>query len=317
MLSCIECDSDFNFYEDKLVCKQRHQFPIRNNVPEILPNNYVSDLKNTASLYGELWKKDVITLNCEAPLDWHLKEVQKVLPFQIVKGKVGLEIGCGYGLDSIAMAKDNPDTHIFSIDLSEGVFLAEKLKHNLKNISFIRTSATKLPFRNNIFDFAYSYGVLHHLPQPIDGFREMIRVLKPGTRFFLYLYEDHRDNFIKYYALKLISFLRHMSTRLQPRHLELLSIMMSPLIILIFSWPSRILSKLPITQDLGKKMPFNFGKGLFSLRGNLCDRFGAPCEHRFHRKQLADIFTKLHCRDLFFTKLEKSAGWVVSGEKKI
>src|SRR3989338_3223860 len=193
MLSCIVCGSGFNFYEGKLVCEQTHEFPIKNNVPEILPNNYISDLKTTASIYGELWKKDVEDLNYEFPLDWHLKEVQKVLPFQIVTGKVGLEIGCGYGLDSITMAQNNPDTHIFSVDLSEGIFLAEKLKRDLKNISFIRTSATKLPFRDNIFDFVYSYGVLHHLPNHLDGFYEMVRVLKPEARFFLYLYEDHRD----------------------------------------------------------------------------------------------------------------------------
>ena len=317
MLSCIECSSDFCSCEGKLVCKQGHEFPIKNNVPEILPNNYISDLKKTASIYGKLWRKDVENLNYESSLDWHLKEVQKVLPFQIVKGKVGLEIGCGYGLDSITMAQDNPNTHIFSVDLSEGVFLAEKLKHNLKNISFIRASATKLPFRDNTFDFVYSYGVLHHVPNSLEGFCEMVRVLKPRARFFLYLYEDHRDHFIKYYPLKLISFLRRLSTQLKPKNLELLSIIMSPFIVLFFSWPSRILSKLPFTQDLAKKIPFNFGKGLFSLRGDLYDRFAAPYEHRFHKQQLIDIFTKLHCEDLFFTKLEKSAGWVVSGGKEI
>src|SRR3989338_4372252 len=260
MLSCIECGSNFYFDQDKIVCQKKHEFPIRNNIPEILPNNYISDLKKTASVYSKLWKKDAEILSHESSLDWHLKEVQKVLPFQIVTGKVGLEIGCGYGLDSVTMAKDNPSTHIFSIDLSEGIFLAEKLKHNLKNVSFIRTSATKLPFRDNTFDFVYSYGVLHHLPNPLEGFCEMIRVLKPGACFFLYLYEDHRDNFVKFYPLRLVSFLRRISTRLRPEHLQALSTIMSPFIIIFFSWSSRILSKLPMTQSLAKKIPFNLGK---------------------------------------------------------
>ena len=143
----------------------------------------------------------------------------------------------------------------------------------------------------------------------------MVRVLKPEARFFLYLYEDHRDYFIKYYPLKLVSFLRRMSTQLTPKHLELLSTILSPLIVLFFSWPSRMLNKIPMTRKLARKIPFNFGTGLFSLRGDLYDRFAAPYEHRFHKQQLIDIFTKLHCKDLFFSKLEKNAGWVVSGQK--
>jgi len=39
-------------------------------------------------------------------------------------------------------------------------------------------------------------------------------------------------------------------------------------------------------------MPFDFGTGLFSLRGDLYDRFNAPIEHRFRARQAKDLFVK-------------------------
>ena len=39
-----------------------------------------------------------------------------------------------------------------------------------------------LPFAAESFDIAFSFGVLHHLPDPEAGFRNLVSLVKPGGR---------------------------------------------------------------------------------------------------------------------------------------
>jgi ubiquinone/menaquinone biosynthesis C-methylase UbiE len=43
--------------------------------------------------------------------------------------------------------------------------------------------ATQTPFQDNLFDGVFCTATLHHLPEPLDGVRELYRMLKPGGRF--------------------------------------------------------------------------------------------------------------------------------------
>lgn len=45
---------------------------------------------------------------------------------------------------------------------------------------FVQCSALNLPFKDATFSTAVSFGVLHHLPDPIAGVRECLRTLKDG-----------------------------------------------------------------------------------------------------------------------------------------
>jgi ubiquinone/menaquinone biosynthesis C-methylase UbiE len=48
--------------------------------------------------------------------------------------------------------------------------------------------AENLPFADNSFDIAYSYGVMHHSPDTARCLREAFRVLKPGGHARIMLY---------------------------------------------------------------------------------------------------------------------------------
>ena len=60
-----------------------------------------------------------------------------------------------------------------------------------------------MPFADSSFDFVYSIGVLHHLPDPPLAFREVYRVLSPGGRALIAVYQRHS---LKAYASHLIRF---------------------------------------------------------------------------------------------------------------
>lgn len=280
---------------------------------DILAKKGIKDIvKSTSKIYSYLWISDT---SKEPPERYHYHRMQEVIPDQIVQGQRGIDLGCGNGYDIYAMAEPNPDVKFFGVDISDGIFVAQRITKDLDNVFLVAASAEALPFKDGGFDFGYSYGVLHHLPNPEVGFSELTRIIRKGGSVFLYLYEDHKDNFIKFMALKGVSFIRRYTRRLSPKLLYLLCLLLSPLVIVVFTWPSKILGKFKSTKRVADKIPFNFGKGLFSVRADLFDRFGAPVEHRFSEKQIRELFNLYGYLKVSLTKMNDVAGWVAWGYK--
>lgn len=87
----------------------------------------------------------------------------------------GIDIGCGNGRNMMF----REDLDIVGIDKCPE--LVEICKD--KRLSVLEGDALKIPFKDEIFDFAMSIAVIHHLSNTsrrILAFQEMIRVLKPG-----------------------------------------------------------------------------------------------------------------------------------------
>ena len=267
----------------------------------------MESIKDTRDTYSLLWENSGNAI----PPKWHFNTMQEVIDEPIVRGSRGIEVGSGCGFDSFIMAKNNPSFQLVSMDISDGVYSAARLTGELKNVSVLRASSLDLPFRQETFDFCYSYGVIHHTPDPARCFDEIRRVLKKDGRIYLYLYEDHSDNVWKKYPVKAAYFIRKLTSMLNKRLLYFLCMLMSPAIFLIFTVPSKILKCFSRTRRIADQMPFNFGTHPFSLRWDLYDRFGAPIEFRFNRENLKDMLEKSGFTDAKFTKLKTSAGLVV------
>jgi len=95
------------------------------------------------------------------------------------KNKI-LEIGCGSG--EMTKKLENK-AKITAIDLDKKQI--EEARNKIKNAEFKIADATKLPFKNNSFDAAYSINVLHHIPPYEKVFKEIYRVLKKSGTLFL------------------------------------------------------------------------------------------------------------------------------------
>lgn len=142
-----------------------------------------------------------------------------------------------------------------------------------------------------------------------------MRILKPRGRVALYLYEDHAGNPWKAIPLKLVAGVRHLTTRLNTTLLSILCYALSPLVVLFFSVPARIFRRFESTWRVAACMPFNFGTSLFSLHGDLVDRFGAPMEFRYSRDSPRALMETCRLGDLRLTKIPTLAGWVARGVK--
>ena len=107
----------------------------------------------------------------------------------INKGETVLDIGCGTGVDTfMAAMMAEPTGKAVGIDLTPEML--ERAETNrkimdLKNVTFKKTSAEKLPFEDNSFDVVISNGVINLIPDKTAALNEAIRVLKPSGRLMV------------------------------------------------------------------------------------------------------------------------------------
>jgi 2-polyprenyl-3-methyl-5-hydroxy-6-metoxy-1,4-benzoquinol methylase len=103
----------------------------------------------------------------------------RIIPFEQLRGKRVLEIGCGMGFHSELLHRAG--AVLSSIDLSPTSIEATRRRFELKGLSAdIRSAdAEALPFESGMFDFIWSWGVIHHSARTAKIVREASRVLKP------------------------------------------------------------------------------------------------------------------------------------------
>lgn len=100
------------------------------------------------------------------------------------------------------------------MDLGSAVNVARRNIQELENARVIQGDLHHPPFETNRFDFVYSIGVLHHLPDPEATFHNMLRFLNPGGEIQIYVYWKPEGQPIKKVMLAALSALRKITTRL-------------------------------------------------------------------------------------------------------
>jgi ubiquinone/menaquinone biosynthesis C-methylase UbiE len=111
--------------------------------------------------------------------------------FEQARGKELLEVGVGAGTDHLRFARagaicNGVDLTQAAIDLTTRRLAHEGLSSNLRV-----ADAEELPFGDDSFDIVYSWGVIHHTPDVPKAAREILRVLRPGGRFCVMVYNLH------------------------------------------------------------------------------------------------------------------------------
>ena len=114
-------------------------------------------------------------------------------PREAVHDRRLLEIGLGYGTLSEALARRGADYH--GIDIAAGP--VRMVQARLERIEGARPeqvkqgSALELPFPDETFDEVAAIGCLHHTGDLFGAIAEVRRVLKPGGRVVLMVYNRH------------------------------------------------------------------------------------------------------------------------------
>jgi ubiquinone/menaquinone biosynthesis C-methylase UbiE len=108
--------------------------------------------------------------------------------FESFKGSRVLEVGFGLGTDHITFARAGATP--VGVDLTPRHIeaTAARFANEGRQARLTRGDAEALPFGENHFDAAYSFGVLHHTPDTATAVREIHRVLRPGGIAIVGLY---------------------------------------------------------------------------------------------------------------------------------
>jgi ubiquinone/menaquinone biosynthesis C-methylase UbiE len=93
-----------------------------------------------------------------------------------------LDVGCGGGQAAIRLKERYPHLCLIGIDLSANMIARARQRAQSKGyaIRFEVADAQALIFPDASFDVVYSFGSAKHWPNPLKGFGECWRVLKPG-----------------------------------------------------------------------------------------------------------------------------------------
>jgi ubiquinone/menaquinone biosynthesis C-methylase UbiE len=117
--------------------------------------------------------------------------IPRFADFRSTTGRDVLEVGVGAGTDHLNFARAGArctgvDLTGAAIDMTRRRLALENLTSNL-----VQADAETLPFPDRSFDYVYSWGVIHHTPDPPAAAREILRVLRPGGSFCVMIYNRH------------------------------------------------------------------------------------------------------------------------------
>ena len=110
-------------------------------------------------------------------------------------GEKVLDVGCGTGSLSFALAARAPDSAITGIDFSQAYIAYAKRKNMEARLVFESGDACAMPYADKSFDRVLSLLVLHYVREPNKAIAEMRRVARPGATVAATVW-DARGGFI-------------------------------------------------------------------------------------------------------------------------
>lgn len=113
--------------------------------------------------------------------------------FSSYNNKKVLEIGCGLGTAAVNFIRNK--ANYYGIELSDKSLELTKKRLEVYNLSgklYNINAETDLTFVGlDSFDLIYSFGVIHHSPNPEKIVKNVYKLLKPGGTFKLMLYAEN------------------------------------------------------------------------------------------------------------------------------
>ena len=125
--------------------------------------------------------------------EWH---VPTVAAFHNYRGKDVLEIGCSIATDGLEFAKNG--ANYTGIDLTPNAIEMARERFQLFDVAGrfeVANAEERIPFPDETFDHAYSFGVIHHSPVPERIVGEIHRVLRKGGTCTVMLYNRSSINY--------------------------------------------------------------------------------------------------------------------------
>jgi ubiquinone/menaquinone biosynthesis C-methylase UbiE len=227
-----------------------------------------------------------------------------IFPWQILPpDAAGADIGCGSGRWATLVAPRVGLLHAVDAS-SDALAVARKNLGGLAHVRFHQASVSALPFADGELDFAYSLGVLHHVPDTSGAIRDVAAKLKAGAPFLIYLYYALDNRSALFRAVWIASnAVRIVLSRL-PYALQIVA---TTIIAATVYWPlARAAGLLERFGAMPRSWPLAFYRrhSFYVMRTDAFDRFCTRLEQRFTRVQIAAMLRAAGFSEIKFSESE-------------
>jgi ubiquinone/menaquinone biosynthesis C-methylase UbiE/tetratricopeptide (TPR) repeat protein len=109
------------------------------------------------------------------------------------RGREILVAGCGTGQEPLNLAVHYPEARVLGLDLSASSLAYGKQKaveFGVDNVEFMQADILDIEGLGRQFDLISCSGVLHHMEDPLEGWRRLLACLKPDGYMKIALYSE-------------------------------------------------------------------------------------------------------------------------------
>jgi SAM-dependent methyltransferase len=271
--------------------------------------------QRTVGGFGHEWSRFDQTSRSREELEGTFSQYFAIFPWDVLpRDAIGLDLGAGSGRWA-AFVSERVGV-LYCVDASEAALrvAARNLVGRL-NCRFVLASAGELPFAEERFDFGYSLGVLHHVPDTLAALRDCVTKLKPGAPLLLYLYYALDNRPAWYRGLWRVTDLsRRVVSSLPPRP----RYWISQVVAALMYYP---LARLALgLENLGVpvgSMPLSAyrRKSFYAMRTDALDRLGTSFERRFTAEQIEAMMRRVGLERVLLK--EGPPYWCAIGYRKL
>jgi len=238
----------------------------------------------------------------------------RIFPWHLLPagGGIGLDVGCGTGRWSVLVAPRVEHLHLLDPS-AEALNVAKENLRDINNVSYHLNSAATIPLPPKSLDFAFSLGVLHHVPDTEAAIAAIADKLKTNAPFLIYLYYALDNRPIWYRLLWRITDLARFVVSRLPHPLRLV---ISQAVAALIYWPVARFARLvsPRGRSAGT-LPLSYyaDKSFYVMRTDAYDRLCTRLEKRFRRDEIERMLAQTGFKNVTFST--KQPFWCAVGIK--
>ncbi len=265
-------------------------YPIQGGIPRM-----VLDGTDPAPASGHRWTRFDGTI---PEYEDNFKDMSHPLEPESYLGRLVLDAGCGFGRHAFFAARYGAE--VIAMDVAaDAVASARENTQHLQRVHVIQGDVHRPPLRRAALDLVYSFGVLHHLPDPRAAFKSLSTLVRPGGQLQVWAYGPRAGS-----AAVVSGALRGAAANMDDDNLHRLSSGLASTLRLFSHTPYRFMRHIPGGRSLVSHLPaHDHHKWPFEVVvADIYDRLRIPVLHTIPGEDLETWFVDQGFLDIKVTR---------------
>ncbi len=233
---------------------------------------------------------------------------------EALAGKLVLDVGCGFGRHLYVASEAGAET--VGVDLSGGADVARRNNRGHPRCHVVQTDVFQRPLRAGRFDVVWSFGVLHHMPNPRAGFETIVPFARPDgglVVIWVYGYRGMAFTYRLSHMRPLHGVIRQLSSATRVRASQAVAALLSglywePLRVAKYTGLGPVVDRLPLSMYVDH--------GWVPRVAAVHDRLSTPITHFHDRDELLGWFEGAQLVDIRVEDTERR-GWRSHGRRTL